>query len=38
VAVWGEAHVLSAEVFIEITLQLGEVKAWLRRYEFFCTV
>jgi hypothetical protein len=35
VAVWGEAHVISAEVYIDIVLQPGEVKTWSRRYEFF---
>ena len=34
-AVWGEAHVISAEVYLNITLQPGEVKTWSRRYEFF---
>jgi len=34
-AVWGDRHVLSAEAFIDILLQPGEVKTWLRRYEFF---
>lgn len=35
VGVWGDAHVISAETFIDISLQPGEVKAWQRKYEFF---
>lgn len=35
VAIWGDKHVISAEVFIDLLLQPGEVKTWLRRYEFF---
>ncbi len=35
VAVWGDRHVVSAEVYIDILLQPGEVKTWSRRYEFF---
>jgi hypothetical protein len=35
VAVWGEAHVISAEAYIDLVLQPGEVKTWSRRYEFF---
>lgn len=35
VAVWGDKHVISAEVFIDLLLQPGEVKTWMRRYEFF---
>jgi hypothetical protein len=38
VAVWGEAHVLSAEVFVDIPLQPGEEKTWKHRYEFFSPV
>ncbi len=34
VAVWGAAHVISAEVFVEINLQPGETQSWKRRYEF----
>jgi hypothetical protein len=33
--VWGEAHVVSAEVYTDISLMPGEVKRWTRRYEFF---
>jgi hypothetical protein len=32
VAVWGTTHVLSAEVFIDISLQPGETQTWERRY------
>lgn len=35
VAVWGDKHVISAEVFIDILLKRGEVRTWQRRYEFF---
>ena len=35
VAVWGAAHVLSAEIFIDLALESGDVKTWTRRYEFF---
>lgn len=34
-AVWGEAHVISAEVFTEIQLEPGQAVQWVRRYEFF---
>jgi hypothetical protein len=35
VALWGTAHVISAEVFVDIDLPPGETLAWTRRYEFF---
>jgi hypothetical protein len=35
VAVWGESHVISAEVFAPINVQPGETQRWTRRYEFF---
>ncbi|MBN2393725.1 MAG: hypothetical protein JXR84_23535 [Anaerolineae bacterium] len=35
VAVWGEAHVISAEVFVPVNVQPGETQRWTRRYEFF---
>ena len=35
VAVWGVAHVISAEVFVEAHLLPGEKRAWKRRFEFF---
>jgi len=34
VAVWGTAHVISAEIFIDINLPPGQAKTWTRRYEF----
>jgi hypothetical protein len=35
VAVWGTTHVISAEVFVEVRIQPGDVQTWSRRYEFF---
>lgn len=35
VAIWGKGHVVSPEVFIDISLKPGEVKKWARTYEFF---
>ncbi|HQI85792.1 MAG TPA: hypothetical protein PKV20_14530 [Anaerolineae bacterium] len=35
VAVWGTTHVISAEIFIPLTVQPGEIQYWTRRYEFF---
>jgi hypothetical protein len=35
VAVWGTTHVISAEVFVDVRSQPGEVQTWSRRYEFF---
>jgi hypothetical protein len=35
VAVWGTTHVLSAEIFMNITLKPGESKSWTRTWEFF---
>jgi hypothetical protein len=34
VAVWGVSHVISAEVFISIDLQPGQIMQWSRRFEF----
>ncbi len=38
VAVWGVAHVISAEVFVGINLQPDQAMQWSRRYEFFTSV
>jgi hypothetical protein len=35
VAVWGTAHVISAEIFVDIDLQPGATQTWTRRYMFF---
>lgn len=35
VAVWGETHVISAEVFVPVNVQPGETQRWTRRYAFF---
>lgn len=35
VAVWGEGHVISPEMFYEVKLAPGERKSWARIYEFF---
>jgi hypothetical protein len=35
VAVWGMTHVISAEIFVPISIQPGETQCWMRRYEFF---
>ncbi len=35
VAVWGVSHVISAEIFVPITLAPGEKQSWSRRFEFF---
>jgi len=35
VAVWGMAHVISTEIFVEISVQPGEKRTWSRRFEFF---
>jgi hypothetical protein len=35
VALWGRAHVVSIEVFVDHNLQPGEAQIWSRRYEFF---
>jgi hypothetical protein len=37
VAVWGTAHVISAEVFVDVQVQPGETQAWTRRYEFLAS-
>ncbi|MDO3413181.1 hypothetical protein QWJ34_25745 [Saccharibacillus sp. CPCC 101409] len=34
-AVWGNAHVVAPEVFIDLALTPGETKEWTRTYEFF---
>ncbi len=34
VAVWGVAHVISAEVFVDIHLRPGQAQTWTRRYTF----
>ncbi len=35
VALWGAAHVISAEIFNDINIQPGQSQSWTRRYEFF---
>lgn len=35
VALWGAAHVISPEIFIDIHLEPGQSLAWTRRFEFF---
>ncbi|MFZ5987233.1 MAG: hypothetical protein ACOYWZ_08950 [Bacillota bacterium] len=35
VAVWGNTHVVSPEVFINVNIAPGEVQEWSRKYEFF---
>jgi len=34
VAVWGTAHVISAEIFVDIHIDPGQEKTWTRKYEF----
>lgn len=34
IALWGDRHVVSPEVFIALALRPGEERAWTRRYEF----
>ncbi|MBM7540755.1 hypothetical protein [Amphibacillus cookii] len=34
-ALWGRDHVISPEVFIDITLAPGEIKNWQRCYQFY---
>jgi hypothetical protein len=34
VGVWGTAHVISVEIFMEVNVQPGRVQQWRRRYEF----
>ena len=34
IAVWGESHVISAEVFVDIEVGPGEMQTWKRRYVF----
>lgn len=34
-ALWGEGHVVSPEVFIKIAIQPGEDQYWSREYQFF---
>jgi hypothetical protein len=33
--VWGKGHVISPEIFVQVSLQPGETKEWERKYEFF---
>lgn len=35
IALWGESHVVSPEMFIDIRLNPGETKRWVRVFEFF---
>lgn len=35
VALWGEGHVISPEVFNRIVIKPGECRRWTRSYEFF---
>lgn len=35
VALWGTTHVISPEVFIDISIAPGEICEWSREYEFF---
>lgn len=35
VALWGVAHVVSAEIFVDIHLLPGQSQTWTRKYEFF---
>jgi hypothetical protein len=35
VALWGAAHVISPEIFIDIHLEPGQSLSWTRRFEFF---
>ena len=34
VGVWGTSHVISVEIFNEVSVQPGQVQKWTRRYEF----
>lgn len=34
VAIWGTTHVISAEIFVDISVAPDEEKTWTRRYEF----
>jgi hypothetical protein len=34
IAVWGVAHVISAEVFVDVDVEPGETQTWKRRYVF----
>lgn len=34
-ALWGTAHVVSPETFVDIDVQPGQTQRWARRYEFF---
>jgi hypothetical protein len=34
VGVWGTSHVISVEIFAEVSVQPGQVQQWVRRYEF----
>jgi hypothetical protein len=35
VALWGAAHVISAEVYLDVHLMPVQTQSWTRRYEFF---
>ncbi len=34
VVIWGTAHVISAEVFVDLQVAPGEKRSWTRRFEF----
>jgi hypothetical protein len=36
-ALWGESHVVSPEVFVDISINPGETQQWNRIFEFFTT-
>lgn len=36
-ALWGEPHVVSPEVFIDINIKPGEIQKWNRTFKFFTT-
>jgi hypothetical protein len=38
IAVWGTTHVVSAEIFVDIIVNPGEVKTWTRKYEFIAPI
>lgn len=35
IALWGVTHVLSPEVFVDISVNPGETQRWNRSYDFF---
>ncbi|MDQ2086790.1 hypothetical protein RBH29_10175 [Herbivorax sp. ANBcel31] len=35
VALWGNTHVISPEVFIDVNIKPGKTQKWTRKYEFF---